>query len=337
MRFAHPEWLALLWIISVLWAGLRWARLRRQKIHGRFMTMDLADKGLSSLDRRRRRWQEFFLIAALAFSFLALARPQWGYEMREIKRQGLDILIVMDTSRSMLTADVKPNRLERAKLAVKDVIKKLQGDRIGLIAFAGDAFLLCPLTVDYNGFLLSLDDLSTESVPRGGTHIGRAIEEAMRGYDNTPSQYKAVVIMTDGENLEEDPMPAVEQAKKKGIKIYTIGIGTTGGELVKVEDMLGKDSFLKDSDGNFVKSRLNAKLLEDIAVKTGGVYVQSAGAVLGLDLIYERDLAKLEKRDITTQKARQYYERFQLPLGLAMIFFGVATFLPERKKDDGRL
>ena len=135
------------------------------------------------------------------FSIVALARPQWGFEWHEIKREGLDILIVIDTSKSMLTQDVKPNGLERTKLAVKDLLRRLEGDRIGLIAFAGDAFLVCPFTVDYSGFLLSLNDLDVATVQRGGTNIGRAIDVALKGYGEIKNKYKAMVIITDGDNL----------------------------------------------------------------------------------------------------------------------------------------
>lgn len=333
MRFVHPEFLGLLWGILILFFVFRALHQHRQKMLARVIAPELWDKGMTSLDQRRRRRKDYLLLGALIGSILALSRPQWGYEMRDIKRQGLDILLVMDTSRSMLTADVKPNRLERAKLAVKDLLQKLAGDRVGLIAFAGDAFLACPLTVDYSGFTLSLDDLSTESIPRGGTNLARALEEAIKEYDNTPSKYKVVVILTDGENLEDEPEPIIERARKKGIRVFTVGLGTQEGELIQIKDMLGKDTYLKDGEGNFVKSRLNSKCLEEIAVKTGGAYIQSSGAVLGLDLLYDRYLSQLQRRDIATQKEKNYHERFQIPLGAAFCFLLMASYLSERKKD----
>jgi Ca-activated chloride channel family protein len=189
----------------------------------------------------------------------------------------LDILIVIDTSKSMLTTDVKPNRLERTKLAVKDLVKKLNGDRIGLLAFAGDAFLICPLTVDYGGFLMSLDDINVGTIPRGGTAIGKALENAIKGFDNTPSQYKAIIVLTDGENLEGDPIHWAKEAKQKGIKVFCVGIGTQDGELIQIENDKGEKEFLKDSSGNFVKSRLDESLLQQIALETGGAYVQASG------------------------------------------------------------
>jgi len=332
MHFARPEILTWLWLVPLVWGLLKWLSYRQEKVLRRFVSDPLVPV-ISLFDRRAAGFKRLFLVLALFFSLLALARPQWGYEIREIKRRGLDILIVLDASRSMLTEDVKPNRFERAKLAVKDLLRKLSGDRIGLIAFAGDAFLACPLTVDYAGYLLSLNDLDTTSVPRGGTNISRAIQEAIKEYDNTPSKFKTVIMITDGENLEDDPMPWVEKARQKGIKIYTVGIGTQGGELIRTQDNLGRDTFVKDEADNFVKSRLNEKLLQDIALKTGGAYVHAAGAVMGLDLIYDRDLSKLERRDIGVSKmSRDYFERFQIPLGIALVFLCLETFWSQRRR-----
>ncbi|MDZ4241675.1 MAG: VWA domain-containing protein, partial [Candidatus Omnitrophota bacterium] len=256
---------------------------------------------------------------------------QWGFELQEVKRQGIDILLAIDVSKSMLTEDVKPNRLERTKLAVKDLIKKLKGDRIGLIGFAGDAFLFCPLTVDYGGFLLSLEDLDVTSVPRGGTNLSQAMSEALKEYENVPAKYKAVVIVTDGENLEGDPLAMARRAKEKGIKVYCVGIGTKEGDLVRVQDMVGGHEFLKDENGNFVKSRLNEDLLQKVALATGGMYVRASGAQFGLDMIYDRELAKMERRDLETRVEKKYFDRFQVPLALALVLLVWETCLVPRK------
>ena len=271
------------------------------------------------------------ILGTTFFSITALTRPQWGYEWQEVKHQGLDIIVVIDTSKSMLTQDVRPNRLERTKLAVKDLLKKLTGDRIGLVAFAGDAFLVCPLTIDYNGFLLSLNDMDVYSIPRGGTNIGRALEEALAGFEHIPNKYKSIILITDGDNLEGDPLSAAAKAKEKNIKIYTIGIGTKEGELIGVPDEGGQWQFLKDAQGQFVKSRLNENLLQKIALETGGGYVKSSGAQFGLDLIYDQELSKLEKREIESKTQRKYYERFQIPLAVAIILLATETCLPARK------
>ena len=333
MRFLIPEFLYCLWGLVFLAALFSLAGRRRQKLYDRFAEEKLFGTLAVTLIPGRYAFKYGLVLIVVAFSLVALARPQWGYEMREIKRQGLDILIVMDTSRSMLTDDVKPSRLERAKLAVRDFLRQLKGDRVGLIAFSGDAFLVCPLTVDYGGFLLSLDHLDKKTIPRGGTNIAQALREALREYDTTPSKYKAVILITDGENLEENPLAVVDEAKDKGIKIYCIGIGTQAGELIKDTDIFGQPKYVKDEQGNIVKSRLDENLLQNIALKTGGVYVRASGADFGLDVIYEKQLAKMEKRELESTMAKDYFERFQIPVSAALLFLLWEFFLPVRREN----
>ena len=328
MHYANPVVLNLLWLLIPFAVFFAWVLKRRRQKMSLFIEERLLPEIVEGWDNfRSNKRSNILIILAIAFSILAMARPQWGFEWRKIKRQGLDIFVVVDVSKSMLTADVKPNRLQRTKLAVQDLIKELKGDRIGLIAFAGDAFLVCPLTEDYSGFMLSLDDLGIDTVPRGGTNIGRAIEEAIKGYKDTPAKYKVVIVITDGENLEGDPIAVAKKAKKQGIKVYCIGVGTKEGELVQVPDGRGGMEFLKDNKGNFVKSRLNERLLERIALITGGVYVKSSGANFGLDLIYKKELSKLEKRDIESRLEKRYHERFQIPLAIALVLLVVDTCL----------
>lgn len=307
-----------------------WVFKRKQATMIRFAG-NLLPEIAQNFSYKKQVWKYVLLLLVFVFSIIALARPQWGFEWQEIKRQGLDIIVAIDTSKSMLTEDVKPNRLERTKLAVKDLLKKLDGDRIGLIAFAGDAFLVSPLTIDYSGFTLSLNDLNTNTIPRGGTNISGAIREAMRGYEKISTQYKAVIIITDGENLEGDPLAAAEKAKEKGVKIYCIGIGTREGELIRVQNEQGEFGFLKDENGNFIKSRLNENILREIAEITGGAYVRAGGAEFGLDVIYDQQLAKIEKREFESKMEKRYYERFQIPLALALILLIFETLLRTRR------
>ncbi|MBF0486282.1 MAG: VWA domain-containing protein [Candidatus Omnitrophica bacterium] len=331
MRFAQPLVLYALLGVPFLVALLAVLAKHRRKVVSRLAPKELSGKIIRGFDPRFYTFKNILLCLAIIFSIVAMARPQWGFEWMEMKRRGLDIILVIDTSKSMLTEDVKPNRLERTKLAVKDLIKKLKGDRIGLIAFSGDAFLVCPLTVDYSGFLLSLDDLSTETIPRGGTNIDRAIQEAIKGYREVPSQYKAVVVVTDGENWEGDPLHWAKVASEQKIRIYTVGIGTKDGEMIRVPNDKGEMEFLKDKDGNFVKSRLNEPLLKEIAAATGGGYARASGAEFGLDYLYDNELSKMEKRDIESQMDKRYDERFQIPLFLALMMLLAETLMPARK------
>lgn len=331
MRFAETDILIWLWLIVPMALFFFWAFKRKKIIMERFAG-NLLPEIAKTFSHKKQVWKYLLLLIVFIFSVFALARPQWGFQWQEIKREGLDIIVAVDTSKSMLTEDVKPNRLERTKLAVKDLLKKLDGDRIGLIAFAGDAFLVSPLTIDYSGFTLSLNDLSTNTIPRGGTNISAAIQEALKGYEKIPSKYKALIIVTDGENLEGNPLAAAENAREKGIKIYSIGIGTREGELIRVQNDQGNFEFLKDQKGNFIKSRLNENVLRKIAEISGGIYVRAGGAEFGLDLIYDQQLAKMEKREFESKMEKRYYERFQIPLALALVILITETLLGTRKK-----
>ncbi|MFT5169850.1 MAG: Ca-activated chloride channel family protein, partial [Candidatus Omnitrophota bacterium] len=324
------HYLYCLFLVPLFAVFLYFALKRRHRKMRQFVSARFISELVEQFSFRRRKVKHILLIGVVVFSLLALARPQWGFEWREIKREGLDILFVIDTSKSMLTQDVKPNRLERTKFAVKDVIKKLKGDRVGLLAFSGDAFMMCPLTNDYGGFLLTLNELNVNVVPRGGTDLERAIEVALEGYGDVLSKHKAIVIITDGDNLEGSPLAQAKLAKQKGIKIYTIGVGTAEGELIKISDA-GSTNYLKDAQGNVIKSRLNESLLKDIALETEGIYIRSSGFDFGLDVLYEKELSKLEKRQIESKMERQFYDRFQFPLALALLLLIGETCILTRR------
>lgn len=284
-----------------------------------------------SFNEKRHRTKAILIGASIVFIVAALIRPQWGFEWQDVKRSGLDILIAIDTSNSMLAEDVKPNRLIRSKLAVKDLIKKLKGDRIGLIAFAGSSFLQCPLTVDYNGFMLSLDALDVNIIPTGGTSITNAIQTALDSYEGGMKKYKVLVIITDGEDHEGDPVELAKKAAETGIKVFTIGIGTKEGELIPVVDSAGNRTYLKDRNGNVVKTRLDEAALQEIALTTGGSYVKATNTRFGLDTIYEEKLSGMEKREIKNTMVKKYYERFQVPLMLAFLLLCIEPFIRERR------
>ena len=272
------------------------------------------------------------LLAAAILIIFSLMRPQWGFHWQEVKRRGLDIIIALDTSKSMLAEDVKPDRLERAKLAIRDFTKNLKGDRIGLVAFSGTAFLQCPLTVDYGGFLLSLDSIDTNTIPRGGTSIASAIKEAIKGYGSQEKKYKTMVIITDGENNEGDPFEAAEEAKKNGIIIFCIGIGTKEGELIPLIEEGGQRQFLKDREGNVVKTRLDEGTLEKIALITGGSYIRSTATEFGLELLYRERLSKMERRELEGKMNKRYIERFQIPLAVALFLILLEAAISDRKQ-----
>jgi len=224
-----------------------------------------------------------------------------------------------------------PNRLERTILAINDFVRHLYGDRIGLIAFAGTAFMQCPLTVDYGGFLISLNSLSVNTIPRPGTSISSAIQQGLKGYKGGLNKYKVLILITDGEDHEGNPLEAAKEAKKEGVRIFCIGIGTPQGDLIPITDAQGNKTYLKDKDGNVVKTRLDETTLQKIALITGGSYVRSGATEFGLNLIYKNKISRMEKRNIKSKMAKQYEERFQLPLFIAFLLLLGEFFISEHR------
>ena len=319
MRFANPYLLNWLWALPVVWFLLKIFLRNRQKKMALFADRGLLDQITHEFSLKNLKRKNWFLLFSLLFLIVALARPQWGYVIEKVKQQGLDIILAVDVSKSMLTKDVRPNRLERTKLAMKDLLKKINGDRIGLMAFAGEAFMKCPLTNDYAGFSMSLDDLGADSVSLGGSNLARAIEEALKIFGKDQLKYKAFVLLTDGEEQQGEAVAAAKKARELGVKIFTIGIGTKEGDLIQVAGSDGSLEFLKDDHGNFVKSHLNEELLQKIAYETSGAYVRSSGAEFGLDYLYTNELSKWAKRSFEERSEKRYYEQFQWPLALSII------------------
>jgi Ca-activated chloride channel family protein len=332
MKFATLHAVHYIWILAVLIMFLVWAAKKRQRDMERFAAKDLISSLTPDFHKKGDRIKVFLSVAAIILIIVSLMRPQWGFEWKEVKRSGLDILVAIDTSNSMLAQDVRPNRLERSKLAVKDLVKKLRGDRIGLIAFSGSAFLQSPLTVDYRGFMLSLDALDVNTIPQGGTSITSALMTALDGFEGGAKKYKVLIIITDGEDHEGDPMTISGIAKEAGIKVFTIGIGTEEGELIPVIDATGKKVFLKDRDGNVVKTSLDEEILQEVALKTDGSYVKATNTEFGLDLIYEEKLSKMEKRETESKMIKRYEERFQIPLVAALLMLFIEPFISRRRR-----
>ena len=339
MHYANPDYATIILVpVILLLLFYMWASRRRRRMLEKFADKSLIASIAPSMSTTRRAVKTSLVVAGIALALVALVRPQWGFEWQEVKRAGLDIMIAMDVSKSMLANDVKPNRLERSKFAVKDLIKKLDGDKIGLIAFAGTAFLQCPLTIDYNGFLLSLDDLNTLTIPRGGTSISNAIREAMQAFSKGPAdavnekKYRVLVIITDGEDLEGDAIAAAKEAAEAGIKIFCVGVGTSEGELIPVSEGYASREYLLDSSGQAVKTSLNENILKEVAISTGGSYVRATQSDFGLVLLYEKSISRLEKRDIEAKMKKSYQERFQYFLGAAALLLLAEMLLSERKR-----
>ncbi|MGB6222889.1 VWA domain-containing protein [Haloferula sp.] len=334
LQFAQPLWIAVGAVLVVLgvFLFLRSDRRRREDLnklaHPRFHSKLVAGWSPSLRWTRRVLW----LLAVLALSFAA-ARPQFGYEWREVKRRGIDILFAVDTSRSMLAEDLTPNRLERARLGILDFLDQLEGDRVGLIPFAGTAFALCPLTLDYDAFRESLNAINTDLIPRPGTDLASAIEEADRLFDEEGNNQRLLVLITDGEDLEGEALKAAEKSAEQGTTIYTVGVGAADGQLIPIKDRYGRQSYLTDENGEEVRTKLDSETLEKIAESTGGLYVPLGRGAEGLDAIYQQRLALVPKSELAQKLEKIPLERYQWPLGLGILLLGLQTVMGERKRE----
>jgi Ca-activated chloride channel homolog len=336
MRFDNPNLFWLLLIVPAMFLLFWFANRQKQKLLAQFISARLLPVLTRGISPARQKLRFTFLILAVAFLIAALARPQYGFDLEEVQQNGLDIVVAVDTSKSMLTTDIAPNRLERAKLAALELMQRAGTDRMGLVAFAGDAFLECPLTIDNMAFQQSVQALNVNSIPQGGTAIAEAINTALTAFKEK-GHYKALVLLTDGEDndSESGALEAAQNAAKDGLKIFTIGIGTAAGDLIRVTDANGNSNYVRDEQGNVVKSHLNENLLQQIAGATGGFYLPLRGADT-MDTLYERGLEPLPKSESSEKLIRRYHEQFQWPLAIAILFLLAEIFLPERSSQTAK-
>jgi Ca-activated chloride channel homolog len=333
MQFAQPLWLlAGLASCAFLFWRYRQFETQRRTTLARFASGRLLDKLTASVSPARRKAKQALFILGVFCLFVALARPQAGYEWQETHRKGLELLFVVDTSKSMLAQDVKPDRLSRAKLAVHDLVDKLNGDAVGLVAFAGNAFLQCPVTLDYDAFRESLDALDTKVIPRGGTDIAAAIREAEAVFKTRTAAEKIIVLLTDGEDLGGEGIAAAKEAAKNGVKIFTVGIGSTTGELVPVPSENGGTDFARDASGQLVRSHLDETTLKQIAEATGGIYQPLGQQGEGLNEIYHRGLGSFTRHDLSSRQAKVPLEQFQWALLAALACFIAEMLVGTRRK-----
>jgi len=333
VHFEHSQilWLTAL-VVPLLGLFFGWAWRRRRERVARFIHANLVEQLTLGLSAARRKAKLALLLGVVLLLFLALARPKGGYELQKTETRSLDILVAVDTSRSMLATDQSPNRLERAKLAVLDLMRLAKRDRLGLIAFSGTAFLQCPLTIDRNAFIQNVNSLSTDIIPQGGTAIGEAVTEALRTFEKEEDNHKVLVLMTDGEDHEAGVTDAAQKANDIGMKIFTIGLGSAEGELIQLPNpQTGRLEFLKDESGNVVKSRLNETLLRTLATDTGAFYLPLQGADT-MERLYEAGLAGLTPNRVENQMTKRYIERYQWPLGLAILLLLGEMLLREGRR-----
>lgn len=329
MTFAHPIWLYLTPLLLLLFGGMiAYGLRRRDALLSRFAAGRLL-RQLTEQASVGRAWLKAgcILLAVLAIG-VALARPQLGVEWTERKARGLDIVFVIDSSKSMLATDIRPSRLERAKLAIRDLIERLESDRVGLVAFAGQAFLQTPPTLDYAAFRESLDAIDPNIMTSGGSDLGRAIEEAAEAFPSE-NNVKVVVLLTDGEDLAGSASEAARTAHESGIQIFAIGIGTPEGAYLRIPDESGNESFVRDAEGQPVLSQLDETTLQAVAETTGGSYRRLSSE--SLDQLYRQVLATLprEERESELQEVRT--ERFQWALSIAVALLILEFFIRQRR------
>jgi Ca-activated chloride channel family protein len=330
MTFENPLWLTFTPLIVLLFAGLfAFGFRRRETLLSRFAAARLLDQLTEKASQQRTLLKACLILLALALIGVALARPQYGVDWIERKARGLDIVFVLDSSKSMLATDLRPTRLDRAKLAIIDLVKRLESDRIGLVAFAGNAFLQTPPTLDYSAFRENLDSIGQTSISRGGSDIGRAIREAAKAFPKD-NNFKVVILLTDGEDQEQQAIDTAREVAKDGIKIYTIGIGTPEGEYLRVRNAQGTEEFIRDSSGQPVRSQLDERTLQEIAQLTGGSYSRLSDQ--SLNTLYNSVLATLprEERESELQEAR--IERYQWALSAVCILLILEIFIRRRSK-----
>src|SRR5438094_2365013 len=337
MSFGVPEWLWGLLLVPVLMALFVRAERGALRRLQEFVSARLLPQLAGTVNRPRRMIRFGLQLLGFALAIVSLAQPRWGYTFEDVKRKGLDLLIAVDTSRSMLSNDVQPNRLERVKLAVQDLINELQGDRVGLIAFAGRAFLQAPLTIDYDAVVEALNDLDTKTIPEGGTNISSAIALATQSFGKSATGNRAIIIFTDGdvtdrEELSGDAVKPAKQAADAGVRIFTVSVGTPQGSLIPITGEDGQTAFVKDSAGQVVKSKLDEKRLREIAQATGGFYVHLGNGPRTMQQVQSEGLAKMQAAEMDVRLSRRPIERYEWPLGGALIALALSILIPERKR-----
>ncbi len=331
MRFGSPAAFWLLLLIPALGIFLAWAFWRKKILLRRFAETEMLKRLVAGTSTARQVLKMGLLLLAVLFLALSLARPQWGTKMELMKRRGLDVVVAMDVSLSMYAEDIKPNRLARSKQEIERFADQLGGDRVGLVAFAGDAFLQCPLTSDYGAFRIFLDVLDPNLIETQGTDIGRAIETSMKAFDPRERKYRVMLLLTDGEDHSGGAEQAAEEAAKEGVIIYTVGIGLTSGVPIPIRDENGQVSYKKDEDGNIVTSRMDPELLQKIANITGGKFYHAEPDHFELQDVL-KEINGMEKRDIDADRFTRFEDRFQLPLAIALVLLVLETLISDRRR-----
>ena len=326
MIFAEPKYLMLLLLIPVFFVIQALVLKFRAKRIRRFGDQALVEKLMPSYSKAKV-WLRLSLFAiAFMFFILGISRPQMGAILKEHKTRGAEVMVVLDVSNSMLAQDYSPNRLERAKLAISRMVDKLRDDRIGLIVFAGNSFVQLPITTDYVSAKMFLSSISTESVPIQGTAIGEAISTALRSFSAQSDKSRAIIVITDGENHEDDPVAAARQAAELGVRVFTIGVGSPQGTMIP----MGDGQYLEDREGNPVVTRLDDKVLQEVADAGKGLYVHAGNREFGLDPVIE-EISRMDDEEYNSIVFEEYDELYMYFLAVAFFFLVLEMLIGDRR------
>lgn len=333
MRFGAHEFLNTLWLLIPLGLFLRWAWKQRLRALERFGNTELISRLMDGVSRKKQKAKLWLIFFVFFFSLIALSRPLWGQKEQTVVSRGNDIIIALDVSRSMLAEDIKPNRLAKAKHEIAALFDKLQGHRIGVVIFSGEAFVQCPLTLDYAAAKILLSEVEIGSVPVPGTAVSAAIRKAVESFPPGERESRVVILITDGEDTVEDPKQAAELAAKEGVMVYAIGIGDPLGVPIPVRDESGGiKEYIKDRDGNVVTSKLDENTLRSVCLTTGGAYYRVRADSLQLDDIYQHMEQRRQERLLKTQFVTQFEERFQYFLFPALALLLFEMLMTDRKR-----
>ncbi|MCA9294366.1 MAG: VWA domain-containing protein [Phycisphaerales bacterium] len=335
MRFGEPSWLDWLWALAPMGALAAWSSMRMARGMRTFVAPPVLERMAPGRSVFRVVLRRVLVIAALGAIVFGLARPIGNPKVRGVQPVGRDVCFVVDVSKSMLAGDLAPNRLERAKLWVRDALRVIKGDRVALVAFAGLPSVQVPLTHDYAYFALMLNDLSPKSAPRGGTNLGDAVRAAMGEVfdEGQAGGFRDIVLITDGEDLESSfPVQAAEAAGQAGVRLIVIGIGSERGTVLQMRNEQGRLEPVKDAQGEAVVTRLDATTLRDMARMTpGGRFYQVGTGDIRLDEVYESLITEASQRQFEDAQATVYEEYFQVCMGLALVLLSVELVIGERR------
>jgi Ca-activated chloride channel family protein len=327
-RFENPEFLYILILIPVMIIFFIVDVKRRKKMIEKIGDPQIVKGLMPDFSEGRHRFKFWLVIFILAFMSVLLAQPQMGSKLEEVKREGVEIMIALDVSNSMKARDIKPNRIERAKQAIASLVGRLKNDRIGLIVFAGDAYIQLPITTDYVSAKMFLSSINTNVVPRQGTAIGSAINLASKSFSPDPESNKVIIVITDGENHQGNAIEASKAASEKGITVYTIGMGLPKGAPIPIAE--GDNEFQRNKEGEVVISKLDEDMLNKIAINGGGRYIPANNARVGLNALFD-EINKLEKTEFETKIYTAYDEKFQIIAGIVLFILLLELLVMERK------